>query len=482
MQDARGEALTAPGEPERGVFARPAIWGWMSFDFAAQPFFTIVVTFIFGPYFVAQLAPDPATGQTYWAAAATVSSLTVGLGAIADRAGPRKPWIAAFAVAKILALLLLWTAAPGSSLFAAAALIVVATVAAEFSIVFNDAMIPHLVPKPAIGLVSNIAWGIGYCAGMIALFTTVLLLAADMTSGLTLAGIPPLFDLDPSQGEAARATGPLSAIWYLVFVLPMFLLVPDRPSRPVAARTAVRQGAAELLGTVRELRRRGALFRFILARLFYQDGVNGILLLGGAFAAGLFGWSVTESGLFGIILNVFAILGCGLAGLIDRRFGSKSVVMISILLLGLAALGIVSTAPNATLFGLLVFADPSGETGLFSTGAERAYLAFGILIGLAFGPIQASSRSWLAQSVDADEAGRYFGLYALTGRITTFLAPLSVALLTAFAATRTDPVTASRIGMSALLVFFALGFLLLLTTRDPRLEPSGISAGSGACP
>ncbi len=457
------------------MFRRPAIWGWMSFDFAAQPFFTIVVTFVFGPYFVSQLAPDPATGQTYWAAAATVSSLTVGLlapllGSIADRAGPRKPWIAAFALVKVAALLMLWAAAPQSSLLAAAALIVLATVAAEFSIVFNDAMIPHLVPKRSIGLVSNIAWGIGYCAGMISLFATVLLLAADLSSGLTLAGIPPLFGLDPEQGEAARATGPFSAVWYLIFVLPMFWLVPDRPPRALAARTAVREGIAELLGTVRELSRRRALFRFILARLFYQDGVNGILLLGGAFAAGLFGWSVTESGLFGIILNVFAILGCGIAGLIDRRYGSKSVVMASLLCLGVASLGIASTAPNSTLFGLLVFADPAGATGLFPTGAERAYLVFGILIGLAFGPIQASSRSWLAQSVDADEAGRYFGLYALTGRVTTFLAPLSVALLTALAATQTDPVTASRIGMSALLAFFLIGFLILLTTRDPRPE------------
>lgn len=453
---------------------RPAVWGWMSFDFAAQPFFTVVITFVFGPYFVSQMAADPAQGQAAWAMTVTVSGFLLALlapllGAIADRAGPRKPWIAAFALVKIVALALLWQAAPGSSLFLVGALIVLASVTAECSIVFNDSMMPTLVEKRSIGLVSNIAWGLGYAGGMIALIATVLFLSASPETGLTLLGNPPLFGLDATAGEGARATGPLSALWYLVFVLPMFLLVPDRPRAPLRARQAVREGGRELLGTLRELSGRMALVRFMLARMIYQDGVNGVLALGGAFAAILFGWTITESGLFGILLNVAAIIGCTLAGFADRRFGSRGVLFASILGLIAATTGIVSTSPDSTLFGLLTFEDTGGE-GFFASGAERAYLAFGLLIGLAFGPVQASSRSWLAQSITPEEAGRYFGLYALTGRVTSFLAPLSVAVLTAFAATRTDPVTASRIGMSALIVFFVVGFLVLLTTRDPREE------------
>ena len=121
--------------------------------------------------------------------------------------------------------------------------------------------------------------------------------------------------------------------------------------------------------------------------------------------------------------------------MLDRRFGSKAVVVMAIFCLSLATLGIISTSPDSSLFGLLSFDPPAEGRGLFESGAERSYIVFGLLIGLAFGPIQASSRSWMAKSVTAAEAGRYFGFYAFIGRATSFLAPASVAGLTALAAT-----------------------------------------------
>lgn len=458
-------------KPSDTPLRQKAVWGWMGFDFAAQPFFTVVITFVFGPYLVAQMAVDPARGQAAWGLAAAVAALFVAvlspvLGAVADRAGPRKPWIAGFAAVKVAALCGLWFAAPGSSLLAALALLVLAQVAAEFSIVFNDAMLPRLVPKAAVGRVSNLAWGIGYAGGMIFLALSLALLAADATSGLTLAGIRPLFGLDPATGEGARATAPLAGFWYLVFVLPMFLFTPDAAVRePIGP--AVRDAFRDLAGTLRDVRRRKPLFRFLLARMAYQDGVNALLVLGGAFAAGLFGWSVTETGLFGILLNVTAILGCLAAGLLEARLGSKRVVVASILCLSLATLGIVSTGRESTLFGLVEWPAAAAGDGLFARPAERAFLGWGLLIGLAFGPIQASSRAWLAQSVSAEEAGRYFGFYSLTGRATSFLATLAVAGLTIAAAQWAAPELAARIGMSALLAFFAAGLVLLWGTPDP---------------
>ncbi|UIJ71863.1 MFS transporter [Aurantimonas sp. HBX-1] len=458
------------GPPYRDPLRRSGVWAWMTFDFAAQPLFTVIITFVFGPYFVSQLAPDPATGQFWWSAAATVAGLIIALlcpllGAVADRAGPRKPWIAGFGVIQIVALALLWFAAPGSPLVLVALLIVLAQISAEFSIVFNDAMIPRLIHVRSIGRVSNIAWGLGYAGGIVFLLFTLAFLAGSTETGLTLLGLPPLFGLDPAQGEGARATGPLAALWYLVFVLPMFFLTPDRKrERPIGA--AARDGMKDLKATFREIRARPDLFRFLLARMFYQDGVNGLLILGGAFAAGMFGWSLTESGLFGIIINVAAIAGCLIASVLDARLGSKGVVVMSIACLVTATICIASTAPGFTLFGLLSFA-PVEAQGLFASGAERSFVVYGMLIGLAYGPVQASSRSWLAQSVTAEEAGRYFGFYALIGRATSFLAPASVAAMTAIAVTFTDPVTASRIGMSAIIVFFAIGLALLWSTKGP---------------
>lgn len=453
-------------EAAAGRKSRLGITGWMLFDWAAQPFFTVITTFIFGPYLVSRLTEDHAAGQAAWSYTLTIAGVAIALlapvmGSIADASGARKPWIAAFAAIKILSLLALWYAAPGSSLVFAMAMIVLATVAAEFSIVFNDSMMPRLVSPTDVGRISNIAWGLGYLGGMIVLIAVVALLAANPETGRTAIGISPLFGLDAAAGEDARITGPISALWYLVFILPMFFFTPDQ-SRGLPIAAAVRAGFADLSVALGELRRKPGILRFLIARMIYQDGVNGLLALGGTFAAGMFAWQTFELGIYGIILNVVAIGGCLYASRMDRRLGSKAVVVMSLVCLILATIGIVSTGPGFTLFGLVPL--PTADSGgLFGTAAEKAYIVYGLMIGVAFGPVQASARSYLARSIHPDEAGRYFGLYALSGRATSFLAPLSVALVT----TATG---SARLGMMALIAFLLAGFLLLLRTPYPAAK------------
>ena len=223
------------------------VFSWMLFDWAAQPFFTVVTTFIFGPYFVSRMSDSPETGQAVWsfgiaAAGFLIAILSPLLGAIADQTGPRKPWIAFFAVIKIAALLMIWQAAPGSSLYWFILVYVSAMVAAEFSTLFNDSMLPGLVSQKGIGSVSNVAWGLGYAGGMIMLIFVVGFLAADPVTGKTFLGMDPLFGLDPAQAEGDRIVGPLSAVWYLVFILPMFLFTPDK-ERASQGRECRPQGA-----------------------------------------------------------------------------------------------------------------------------------------------------------------------------------------------------------------------------------------------
>ena len=184
-------------------------------------------------------------------------------------------------------------------------------------------MMPRLVSKAEIGRISNIAWGLGYLGGMIVLIFVVACLAGSPETGKTMLGLDPLFGLDPAKGEDARATGPLSALWYLVFILPMFFFTPDAgKGKPLG--NAVREGIAELKATLGEARKRAGIFRFLVARMIYQDGVNALLALGGTFAAAMFGWSTTEIGIFGIILNVVAIFGCLVASRLDTALGSKT--------------------------------------------------------------------------------------------------------------------------------------------------------------
>ena len=469
MTDKPASKLLPRDGEQPSLSNKRGIWGWMFFDWAAQPYFTVVTTFIFGPYFVSRMASDPVSGQAAWGyglalAGFFIAILSPVLGSIADQTGPRKPWIAAFAALKILMLISLWWAAPGSSLFWVILAFSMASVAAEFSTVFNDSMMPRLVPAKDIGRVSNTAWGLGYAGGMIVLIIVIALMAASPESGKTLAGLDPLFGLDPALGEDARITGPLSALWYFIFILPMFLFTPDaKPLRGAAIGTAVKNGLTELKGTIADARRKAGLLRFLVARMIYQDGVNALLALGGAFAAAMFSWSITEIGVFGILLNIVAIPSCLLAGRLDTRFGSKVIVMGSIICLTIATIGIISTGPGFTLFGALQF-DDAGAEGMFGSSAEKAYIVFGLLIGLAFGPIQASSRSYMARSVPPADAGRYFGIYALAGRATSFLAPLLVALVT-------DMTDSTRAGMSVIGAFLVIGGLILATTPYPAAKP-----------
>jgi MFS transporter, UMF1 family len=443
--------------------SRRGIWGWMLFDWAAQPFFTVVTTFIFGPYFVSRMASDPAVGQAAWGYGIAVSGLVIAvlspvLGSIADQTGRRKPWIGFFAVIKILSLIMLWFAAPGSGLIVPLVFFSLASIAAEFSIVFNDSMMPRLVAPKDIGRISNMAWGLGYLGGMIVLIFVVAFMAASPLTGKTMLGLAPIFGLDPATGEGDRATAPLSALWYLVFILPMFLFTPDG-TRGLAAGKAVHAGLAELKSTLSEVRQRPGLFRFLVGRMIYQDGVNALIALGGAFAATMFGWATAEIGIFGIILNVVAIFGCLAASKLDTILGSKVVVVISLVLLTIATVGIVSTGPGYTLFGIVQL--PGADSGgLFGTPAEKAYIGFGLLIGIAFGPVQASSRSYMARSVSADEAGRYFGIYALSGRATSFLAPFLVATVTALSGS-------PRLGMAMIILFLFAGLAILSRTPYP---------------
>ena len=452
-------------EAETHPVSKKGIWGWMFFDWAAQPFFTVMTTFIFGPYVVSRMVSDPDAGQAAWAASIAVAGIFIAilspiLGSIADKAGPRKPWIAIFALIKITSLALLWFAVPGSSLVWVLGIFILATIAAEFSIVFNDSMMPSLIPADQIGRASNIAWGLGYAGGMIVLILVLLLMAANPETGLTLLGNPPIFGLDPAQAEGDRATGPLSALWYFVFILPMLLFTPDRSNRTVKLKSAIKTGISELKSTVKEARQRIGLFRFLVARMIYQDGVAALLALGGTFAAGMFAWQITELGIFGIILNIVAIPSCLIAARLDTAMGSKRVVTIAIFLLITATIGVVSTGPDYTLFGLVTFSD-AGAAGLFGSSAEKAYILFGLLIGAAFGPVQASSRAYLARSVSPEESGRYFGLYAFAGRATSFLAPASVATITYLT-------SSSRLGMAVIIIFFVVGWLILRTAPAPH--------------
>lgn len=437
--------------------SRKGIWSWMLFDWAAQPFHTLIVTFIFAPYFAAHIAASPTQGQAIWGFAAGVGGLIIAflspiLGAISDAAGPRKPWILGFSVLAVTGAFALWFVAPGGGpgiTMLALTAFVVTLVGFEFASVFNNAMMPGLVDRSRLGGLSGNAWALGYLGGLFCLFFMLAFVVADPDNGTTLVGLEPIFGLDPMQLEGDRASGPFTAIWYAIFVVPLFLYTPDAAGGQRVAR-AVREGLSKLATTLRHIWTERSLCSFLVSSMFYRDALNGLYTFGGIYAVGVLGWTTIQLGVFGILAAAAGIVGCVIAGAADNRIGTKAVVAISILLLIVAVALVASTAANEVLFMRVAEGSNAPTTMFYCAGA---------LIGAAGGALQASSRPLLVDQATPDRMGEAFGLYALSGRATAFLAPWAIGVTTTL-------FDSQRIGIMPLLVLFILGLVFLMPVRS----------------
>jgi MFS transporter, UMF1 family len=323
--------------------------------------------------------------------------------------------------------------------------------------VFNNAMMLHLVPPERLGRLSGAGWATGYAGGLVSLVIVLGFLAASPETGTTYFGLQPLFGLDPAAREGDRITGPLSALWFVVFVVPLFLFTPDtmRSGRPLAA--AMRHGLNQLASTVAEARGDGTIARFLLANMIYQDGLVALFAFGGIYGAGVFGWGALELGVFGILLTVTGTVGALIGGRLDDRIGPQCVILGSLALLVLVCLGILSLGREHVLF-VIPAAPPAPGDGLYGSVPAQAFLGLGLVIGAVAGPLQAASRSLMARLVKPSEAGRYFGLLALSGKLTSFMAPLAVAVAT-------DVANTQAAGPAVLIAFFGVGGLLLSGVR-----------------
>ena len=443
---------------------RSAVIAWIFFDWAAQPYFTLITTFVFAPYFATHVAADPACGQALWGFATAAAGLVIALlspvlGAIADSSGRRKPWIAAFGALLVIGSVLMWIGRPGdpSVIPPLLAAFVLATIGVEFATVFNNAMMPTLVPPDRIGRLSGTGWATGYVGGIISLILVLGFLAASPETGRTLFGFTPLFGLDPVSHQGDRITGPLTGIWFVIFVLPMFLFTPDYPARrPI--REALREGLSGLKRTLGELPKQKSLVTFLLANMIYTDGLVSLFAFGGIYAAGTFGWHTIQIGSFGILLAIAGTFGAWLGGKLDDKLGPKRVIAGSLLILLFALSAILLVDKDSILFVKVAPPVPGGP--LFSGAAERAYLLLGCLIGAAGGPLQAASRTLLIRLAPKDRIAQYFGLFALTGKVTSFIGPLLIGAITAVTASQ-------KAGMALLVVFFLAGLALLARVRAP---------------
>ena len=436
---------------------RKAVWGWMFFDWASQPYYTLILTFVFGPYFASEVAANPAKGQAVWGFAIAVGSIIVALtapvlGAVADASGPRKPWVLAFSALYVVGAAGLWGAAPGlADLAMPLAFLVIAVIGVEYTGVFTNAALPALGGRDEIGRISGSGWALGYWGGLVSLVIVLGLMSPMPGSEKTLIGLEPIFGLDPDHGEGARAVGPLSAVWYVVFIVPFFLWTPDAKRQTSSSNSVVR-GLRELKTTLAALPSRGSFLAYLVSSMFYRDALGGLFIFGGIYAAGVLGWGMFELGVFGVVGLVAGAAGAWIGGRADVRYGPKPVIVATIVVLMIFSFIIITTGPNEVLFiGV-------GSTEAPSDLPTIVFYVCGAVIGAAGGPLQAASRTMLVRQAGEGRMTVAFGLYALAGKVTSFVAPLLVAFAT-------DASGSQRIGVTPVLMLFLVGLVLMAWVR-----------------
>lgn len=399
---------------------------WALYDFANSAFTTLVITFIYATYFTKNIAPDVISGTVLWSRAISISMVFTALlapifGAIADVSKNRKFFLFLFTGICILFTGLLYFPVQGQVL-ESLILLVIANLSFELANVFYNSYLPDISPAHKIGRISGYGWALGYVGGLIAMIIAMIVFINPEQAW---------FGLSRESGEHIRACNLFVALWYAIFSLPMFFYVRDpKPQTDLPKQNILRSSFGQLKQTFQKLKKYKQITIFLLARLFYNDGLVTLFAFGAIYATGTLDFSMEEVMIFGIILNITAGIGAFVMGYFDDWLGGKKIIQLSLVLLIVATiLAIMSTS-------------------------KTAFWIAGILVGLCSGPTQSASRSFMGRLVPRGKVNEFFGFFALSGKLTSFLGPLFFGLMTKF-------FHSQRAGISIILFFFILGLFFL---------------------
>ena len=444
-------------------------YSWTLGQAARDPIYILVVIYIFFPYFSNVVIGDPVRGQALVGyvntTAGVIMALTVPfLGAIADKTGRLKPWLTCSVLVVSIAAFALWSVTPdvlqqGTGLVPILVVLIVMNVAFAYAEVFHNAMLPRIAPANKAGLISGLAFALGNLGGLSLMLLVLFAFALPGTVSLTWVADSPWFGIDQASHEQDRIVGPIAALWLLLLTLPVLAFTPDTQRSALSIRESALAGVGEVWRTIRKLKDYSNVARYLLARMFFNDGMVGVLIFGGIYASGVFGWSSSELLIFGLCSSASAMFGAYFGGLLDDRLGSKRTLMIAVSASAVIFTGMLSVAPSQALFVLTLSTEPVWSLAFFSTPAEQFYFVANQIFAVFFVTGLSASRTLMARISPPEMAAQFFALYGLSGSVTAFLAPLMVATVTDFSGS-------AKSGMSALILLIALGALLLVGVKE----------------
>jgi len=403
------------------------LFNFALYDFANSAFTTIIITFIFATYFAKQIAPNPILGQSYWGWTIGITGLLVALigpliGSFADKKNCTEFFIKLFTIICIILTSFLWFAKPSEKYLLYTLLVVAsANFFYELSLIFYNSILKRISNSNNLGKSSGFSFALGYIGGILILIICIKVFIDNEV-------LP--FGLSKENSENIRATSIVVALWYLIFSIP-FLFSLKKKIKNKIERSSNNIKKIKNLFWDKGLNNLG---KFLLARMLYADGLNAIIIMGGIFAVGVFNLEIKDLLVLSVLMNITAFIGAIIGGYANDKFSSKSVIIFS--LLGL----IFSSA-------IILFI----KTKIF-------FLIFASINGFFIGPIQSASRVFITKSIDENNQASGFGLFALSGKLTSFIGPLLVSTLTYIS-------NSQRIGFSAAIILLLIGLLVLLKVK-----------------
>ncbi len=468
IDDSAPEALARTSMTGHATASRKGLFGWAIYEFAYGPFFITFIMFIFSPYFQQVLVGDNVRGQAMWGYAVSAAGLMIAisspiLGALSDAAGPRKPGIALFGGISIVALSLLWFAEPGLSFAIPLAIgaYIIAAVSAEIAGVLHNAMLPSIVSERRVGILSGTGLALSYL-GAVAAFAV----------WFFFFQIPEVPALGIGDDARQRIMAPVSALWLLVFIIPLFLYTSDMPKSGLRTKEALDHGLRGLGKTLGQLGHYRNVVLFLLARTVYYDGMTAIFAFVAVYAAGVFGWGPVQVMFYAVAMLSMGFFSSLAGGVLDDLIGSKRTLLIAVFSFGFfLGLGL-SITPDSVPWLPVAWQGEGYDVPLiggllqglgFEMLSERWYFACGIFSTFFVGPALASSRTMLSRIIPPSMTAEFFGLYNLTGKMTAFLGPFAIGLAT-------DISGSQRTGMGVIFIFLFVGAALLFFVKEERTE------------
>jgi len=403
------------------------IFNFALYDFANSAFTTIIITFIFSTYFAKQIAPNPVLGQSYWGWTIGITGVVVALigpllGTIADKKNYSEFFIKIFTIICISLTCLLWFSKPSEKYLIYTLFIVgLANIFYELSLIFYNSTLKKISESNNLGKSSGFSFALGYIGGIIVLIICI-------TIFIDNDSLP--FGLSKENSENVRATSILVAFWYLIFSMPFLFNLKKTNKNEIEKKINYTKNFKELVWD-KGLNNIG---KFLLARMLYADGLNAIIIMGGIFAVGVFSLEIKDLLVLSVLMNITAFIGAIVGGYANDRFSSKSVIIFS-------------------LIGLIL----SSSIILFLK-SKIIFLFFASINGFFIGPVQSASRVFMTKSIDENNQASGFGLFALSGKLTSFIGPLLVSTITYIS-------NSQKIGFSSAIALLLIGLLVLLKVK-----------------